>query len=250
MNILSATLTGTLLFFLTSCSGGIQIARFYKPININEKTTSVDWGDGTATAQNDICVWVKDSTALYIPIMVGPIGLPIIPTMADTGERDNLNFFQLSLWIVPDENKKTILFNPSNIFIEFEDGTVMQPQRIQITRFKATRLEYNYFGERRVHENVLVAEHSPPKRLSDFNEPIDLLRRARLIIRFTKPNKNVAPKSLEIKKLGFKNDPAVNFSFSFDKVEERRYVYSGKNADGEWIGTTPEDSCLNLLKNK
>lgn len=114
------------ILLLSGC-GAIQKARFYTPINSMQALPSKEWGDGLAVADRNVCVWVGDRTALYLPMAAGPIGLPVYPLGVMAGKIDRLGYFDLGLWIVP---RETFKFDPTATFLEFENGMIKQPQAV------------------------------------------------------------------------------------------------------------------------
>jgi hypothetical protein len=149
---------------LISC-GGIQKARYHQPTNAIENSLTTNWGDGVATADYNVCVWVGDDTALYLPIVAGPIGLPFFPLGVFEGEIDRLGFFELSIWIVPADKgqQKSFAFGPMETFLEFENGEIKQAQTFQVSRFKTEwKEERDFWGRIQIIERISYPEPWSP----------------------------------------------------------------------------------------
>lgn len=246
MRYLSITI---IILFLVSC-GGIQKARYYEPSTTEEKEPRLAWGDGLAVADKDVCVWVGDNSALYLPLLAGPIGLPIFPLGILMETPDRSAFFNLSIWIVPKQNKDNIFsFNPRETLITFSNGMTSKPTSIQVSLFKTywettkSLLPISHSTER-----IRYPEHWEIKPLNDFTEPINLWAWSRFIIRFEKPSKDIAPSKVEIRGLKSVDGQTWSFIFSFQETQKHRYLISGQGSDAEWIADSPGDACRTLFK--
>ncbi len=84
-----------IIIFISALSGcgAIQKARFYKPEIDNPEKPTLSWGDGLATLNGNMCVWVGDASALYFPLFAGPIGLPIFPLGILSESPDHPSYF-------------------------------------------------------------------------------------------------------------------------------------------------------------
>lgn len=119
---------------LTSC-GAIQKARYYAPTSTEPNTQ--EWGDGLATADKEVCVWVKDGSAMYLALMAGPIGLPFFPLGILTSDPERPGYFDLTVWVVPEQYRKgTLKFDPKQTSVTFTNGVTSKPRTVQVSRFK------------------------------------------------------------------------------------------------------------------
>lgn len=191
------------ILLLSGC-GAIQKARFYSPINSMQTLPSKEWGDGLAVVDRNVCVWVGDRTALYLPMAAGPIGLPVYPLGVMAGKIDRLGYFDLGLGIVP---RETFKFDPTATFLEFENGMIKQPQAVvKVPTF-----------DRKV-----------------LTEPIDVSFWSTFIMRFEKPDKDIGPRKLRIEGIVSENGEKRVFEFVFKEITEYRYLVSGQRPNAEW----------------
>lgn len=250
MKIIQFLLIFIIILLLTSC-GAVVKARYYHPTNAVENTINEEWREGVATADKDVCVWVGDDTALYLPMMAGPIGLPVFPYGVFEGDIDHLDFFNLSIWIVANEKEQpdSMYFDPTNIFLKFENGIIKQAQTIQVSRFGTDwKEERDVWNRKQMVERISYYEHWGSKALSDFNESIVLWDWSRFVLRFEKPEKDIGPKEVEIKGLEIEGHQKKAYRFTFKEVETHLYTHSGKRVEGEWALENPATPCRRLFE--
>jgi uncharacterized protein YceK len=210
------TLTLLIIVLLLSGCGGIQKARFYSPIDSTQTLPSKEWGDGLAVVNRDVCVWVGDRTALYLPMAAGPIGLPVFPLGVMAGKIDRLGILDLGVGIVPRDDFK---FDPAATFLEFENGITKQPQvvlKVPSTGYKA------------------------------LTEPIDVSFWSTFIMRFEKPDKDIGPRKLRFEGIVSTAGEKRIFEFEFKEITKYRYLVSGQHPNAEW-GAYEVSACEELL---
>jgi len=235
------------LFFI-SC-GAIQKARYYQPVVSMGNTQVEEWGDGVAVADEDLCVWVGDDTALYQIMFAGPIGLPVIPLEISADEKERLGFFDLTIWFVKAKEKKheNWRFDPGDTFLEFASGEVMQPRTFKISRFKTYWKNLGGFGKH-MEERISYPEYWEAKLLSDLKEPVELWDLSCFVLRFEKPDRDVGPKAADIKGLEMEAGEKKTFRITFKEVEKYRYLYGTMDERGEWMSESPAMKCRERLK--
>ncbi len=134
----------TTQLLVTSC-GGLQRARVYIYTDTNPDATTKSWGDGLATADNDVCIWVNRSHGGYDVMWAGPIFLPVMPIGAAAeafGEKlETGDAVLVRISIFPADTTAQPIewtFDPANIFVEFENGDVIQPASFAVHRNSTT----------------------------------------------------------------------------------------------------------------
>jgi len=229
----------------------VQKARFYQPTSLNHSSNNQEWGDGVATADKDICIWVGDDTALYLPMMAGPVGMPIFPLGVFEGEIERLDFFELSVWVVPKgiEEKNSFQFNPKNVFVEFTNGEKAEPISVQVSMFDTSpHGRKTFFGEHQYVERISSVKHLDPQKAEDVEGASSLWDWTRFVIRFQKPNKDIAPAKAWVKGLETKDGKSREYIFTFKEVEKHRYLVSGHHPNGEYGIVNPSTPCKDLFE--
>lgn len=232
----------TLMAVSVASCAAIQKAYYHQATLISNNSISEVWGDGVATADQSICVWVGDYGGLYVPMMVGLIGLPLFPFGVFMGKVKKTEYFTIGIWIIPKgmAQKKEFLFDPRKTYVEFENGVIRKPQIIRVMRFKTHLVA----GSERIKDSD-VWKPMPP---SDINGPIVLWDWSKFILTFIKPKKDVESERVEINGLESKQRQKQTYVFDFKDVEKYRYVIPGEDVNGEWLGETPNAPCRKLFK--
>lgn len=239
-----------LISTLTGC-GSIQKARFYEPEVIEPEKPRIGWGDGQATLNGNMCVWVGDASALYLPLLAGPIGLPIFPLGILSRTPDRPGHFDLNVWLVPETDAKVYTFDPTRISVKFENNEIVNPSTIQVSRFKTNwEKETVFLFTSDTVERINYSDHWGAKPYLDFSKPIELWDWSRFIIRFEKPNREISPSQIDIRGIFYNELEQEVISFKFQEKTKLRYVISGRTANNESIGDSPSIPCRQIFDNK
>lgn len=224
--------------------GGIQKARYYRPVSVLRDLASRDWGDGLAVADREICLWVGDASALRLPLMAGPIGLPIFPLGVLAGEQQRAEYFDLSVWVVPAgaEQMNRFRFDARSTYLDFGNGVTMQPQSVQVSRFRTDWKDGS--------ESIAYPEHWQHKPIGEYSEPVALWEWSRFTIRFAKPGRDVAPQRVRIEGLMSGSREKRSYEFTFHEVTKYRYLVSGHHSNGEWGIVSEATPCRDLFKER
>ena len=238
LRVLSVLLAG----LVAAACGGIQKARYYQPASRAQDSLSREWGDGLAVADQDICVWIGDASGLRLPMMAGPIGLPIFPLGVLAGDQGRPEYFDLAVWVVPagEEQVNRFRFDVRSTYLDFGNGLVMQPQFIQISRFRTDWKDGS--------ESIALPEHQERKPIAEYSEAVVLWEWSRFTMRFEKPGREVAPQTVRIEGLSADNRERRIYEFTFREVTKYRYLVSGHHPNGEWGIVSEATPCRDLFK--
>ena len=245
------TLVLLALFSLTAC-GAVQRVRIYAPVDANAQAVSKEWGDGLATADSDVCLWIASHTLDSHDVMwAGPILVPLFPVGAGAeaieGERDPAEVIFTWLSVFPGPGTPADFqwnLDPANVLMTFENGDSIKPSTVAL-------VEYGVVGPNEPKRQRNAAYNNPRGHLEQeplayFQAPEAYFGWAQFVIGYTRPAMGLHPVSIAVRNLDLGQIGQKNFEFSLEYVEKRRYVYSGKSENNEFVNQTPADPCVEL----
>jgi len=210
----------TLLF--NGCSA-LQKASYHKPSLSNPEINTDKFANGIIFKTGNLCLGVRESfrNGDYNPLFIGPLFFTVFPLgILSPGSLPPSPDFWLEMEILTDQ--KGIVFYPTKIEIEFDDGT-------KTNAFK-----------------VLVDKTSW-KLTKNIQEPIPISYFHEFEFKFRKPTIDSTVKNLIIS--GIKQAdkwipiPHVNFS----QTTELRLITPGKQASNTYPGDSPQYKCIDLM---
>ena len=227
--------------------GSLNTVRYQAP---SIKDAGTPWEaarDGIAFSVDGICFFVEDgSKDIQLRVMT-LLGVPILPVSLGGDAPSGPAYFDVMLWLIPEQGNADYPFDVPRIELEFENGSLVGPNTVQVSRFRTKwEKEPVYWFTPDIVETILYPEHWGNKPLDDFIEPLALWDWTRLIVRFEKPAPSVRPVTLYIRGVARKqlvqNVPAVTFA----PISELRQVFPGRWADGTWLSDFPVRACRKL----
>lgn len=138
------------------------------------------------------------------------------------------------------EQMNRFRFDARSTYLDFGNGLTMQPQFVQVSRFRTDWKD----GA----ETILYPEHWEQKPIADYSEPVALWEWSRFTMRFEKPGRDIAPRNVRIEGLGDGSRNRRIYEFTFHETTRYRYLVSGHHPNGEWGIASEATPCRELLK--
>ena len=234
---------------MISGCGSINTIHYYQPFLESMERPIENASDGIAFTVGQICLHVSEGDSKNIhPRAMTLVGVPVLPVGLESSEYE-MDYFDIRLWLVPEQGETNYSFNIPQIFLEFDNGQRIKPNVVQVSRFRTKyEKERVYAFKPDIVEKISYPEHWGAKPIGDFKKTLELWDWTRLHIRFEKPKTKLKPVKLQI--LGLLREdkvqkiPDIGFSF----MSETRQAFPGRWADGTSLTDYPEVACRKLQK--
>jgi hypothetical protein len=197
----------------------LQRAIYHKPSLEDTSIKKDRYGDGIVFVSDDVCIAARESiySADYNNLLIGPLFVTVFPLgILEPGRLPPSPDFWLLMEITP--LNKEIIFNPTEVEVEFNDGTRAAPWKVNIDR-------------------------SSWKLIRNISNQVSIKNFRRFEFKFRKPTPESTVTRLSLK--GLRDNGNLVPDIAFSLTTDYRFLLPGRFIDNTSSGTS-EETCIKL----